>query len=206
MNNIVIGKIGSIVTGICVLLFAFAMIFDLIGDGLFWCCFFCTILAIGFGLFMAGIISLNKDKHKSGAGFASLIFAAVYCVLICIVYFARCTTVNLHPELDETVKSIIDYGHVGSLFFNYDLLGYGFMALSTLFAGFLVDKSRKCAKPLSLMLKIHGVFFLPCFIVPMFPVFTAGSAESSIAGTILLLIWCAYFLPICFFGYRYFKN
>lgn len=80
------------------------------------------------------------------------------CYADILVYFAECTTVNLSPQLDEKILSIIDYGHTGSLFFNYDLLGYGFMALSTFFAGFLVNKTEKHGKTLSLMLKIHGIF------------------------------------------------
>ncbi len=109
-------------------------------------------------------------------------------------------------QIAETFKAkIIDYGNTGSLFFNYDLLGYAFMALSTFFGGFLVDKSKKCGKPLAIMLKIHGIFFLSCLFVPMFPVFTGASGDAA-AGTVLLEIWCLYFMPICFFGYRYFGD
>ena len=124
--------------------------------------------------------------------------------LFFVVYFAQCTTVNLHPELDKEVLSIIDYGSTGSLFFNYDLLGYGFMALATFFVGFTVDKSRKGGKALAMLLKIHGIFFPCCLIIPMFPVFTSGT--DSIYGIILLVFWCVYFLPICVLGYRYFRE
>ncbi len=108
-------------------------------------------------------------------------------------------------RLDEKILSIIDYGHTGSLFFNYDLLGYGFMALSTFFAGFLVNKTEKHGKTLSLMLKIHGIFFPSCFLVPMFPLFNGGDGDT-LTGTVLLLVWCAYFLPVCCLGFGYFCN
>ena len=59
-------------------------------------------------------------------------------------------------------------------------------------------------KVLQKLLLIHGIFFPSCFIVPMFPVFNANTGN--IVGTILLEIWCAYFLPICILGYNYFHN
>ena len=61
------------------------------------------------------------------------------------------------------------------LLFNYDLLGYGMMALSTFFIG----------------------LFISCFIMPMTGVFTnMATGETGNGGTIALLIWCAYFFPI----------
>lgn len=89
-------------------------------------------------------------------------------------------------------------------FFNYDLLGYAFMALSTFFTGLnikAVDKKSKCLK---ILLMIHGIFFISCFFVPMFPVFTSGT--DNIFGTILLEVWCIYFLPICVLGYKCFSD
>ena len=205
MTNKMIGKLGAAITGISTFAFAAAMIYGLFADGLFACCFSSIFIALGFILFMSGISALNKDAERKAVSCASLISAAVYVVFVLIAYFAECTTINLHPELSDDVRKIIDYGNTGSLFFNYDLLGYAFMALSTFFGGFLVDKSKKCGKPLAIMLKIHGIFFLSCLFVPMFPVFTGASGDEA-AGTVLLEIWCLYFVPICFFGYRYFGD
>lgn len=199
------GRLGAAVTGFATLGFALSMLYGLFGEGLFMCCFFSIFIALGFILFMSAITALNEDGERKAFGNVGLVCAAIYVVLVLIVYFAECTTINLNPELSDEVKSIIDYGSTGSLFFNYDLLGYAFMALSTFFCGFLVDKKRKCGKPLAIMLKIHGVFFLSCLFVPMFPVFTGGSGDSAV-GTILLEIWCFYFMPICFLGYRYFGD
>lgn len=203
MTDRTIGKIGAGVTGLATLAFAVSMIYGLFADALFACCFSSIFIALGFILFMSALN--NKDAERKAAGNACLVCAAIYAVFVLIAYFAECTTINLHPELGEDVRKIIDYGSTGSLFFNYDLLGYAFMALSTFFGGSLVDKSKNCGKPLAIMLKIHGVFFLSCLFVPMFPVFTGGSGDAA-AGTILLEIWCLYFMPICFFGYRYFGD
>lgn len=205
MTDKMIGKLGAGITGIATLAFAVSMIYGLFADGLFACCFSSIFIALGFILFMSGLAAVNKNDDRKAAGNVCLVSAAVYVVFVLIAYFAECTSINLHPELSEEVRKIIDYGNTGSLFFNYDLLGYAFMALSTFFGGFLVDKSKKCGKPLAMMLKIHGIFFLSCLFVPMFPVFTGASGDAA-AGTMLLEIWCLYFMPICFFGYRYFGD
>ena len=62
---------------------------------------------------------------------------------------------------------MIDYSKLGSLFFNYDLLGYGFMALSTFFLAFIVDTTNNKNKILQRLLQVHGIFFPSCFIVPI---------------------------------------
>ena len=66
--------------------------------------------------------------------------------------------------LNEQATQIIDYQKIG-LFFSYDLLGYGFMALSTFFAG-LTMKAKKPDKWLKCLLMIHGVFFIACLVIP----------------------------------------
>lgn len=205
MTNRVVGIIGSAVCSVSVLCFAVSMIVGIFVNTLFLSCFASMFIALGFMLFMCAVSGSNKDNEKRACGNVSLVCAAVYLTLIFLVYFAECTTVNLSPRLDEKILSIIDYGHTGSLFFNYDLLGYGFMALSTFFAGFLVNKTEKHGKTLSLMLKIHGIFFPSCFFVPMFPLFTGGDGDT-LTGTVLLLVWCAYFLPVCCLGIGYFRN
>ena len=111
---------------------------------------------------------------------------------------------NLNSSLGNESLSIIDFSKLGSLFFNYDLLGYGIMALSTFFLSFIVDTENNKNKILQKLLLIHGIFFPSCFIVPMFPIFNANTGN--VVGTILLEIWCVYFLPICILGYKYFKN
>jgi hypothetical protein len=110
----------------------------------------------------------------------------------------------MNGSLGEEVLSIISYEHLGSLFFNYDLLGYGFMGLSTFFTGFTVTPKGKGDTALRLLLWIHGIFFVSCLLVPMFPVFTPDMAGGDAIGMIVLLVWCVYFLPICILAYRYF--
>ena len=166
MTNRAVGIIGSAVCSVSVLCFAVSMIVGIFVNTLFLSCFASMFIALGFMLFMCAVSGSNKDNEKRACGNVSLVCAAIYVTLIFLVYFAECTTVNLSPQLDEKILSIIDYGHTGSLFFNYDLLGYGFMALSTFFAGFLVNKTEKHGKTLSLMLKMKGIYMLAKRIIP----------------------------------------
>jgi multidrug efflux pump subunit AcrB len=201
--NIRLGKISSVVTGIAVLSFSLSM---LVGT-IFTSCLSSIFIAIGFVPFMCSVFAVNKRADNKAIGYTGVSFAAVYAVIILLVYYAECTTVRMNTSLSEEALSIISYGYGGSLFFNYDLLGYGFMALTTFFIAFLVEPSSRADKVFQWMLWIHGIFFISCFIVPMFPVFTAGtSGADDRTGVILLEIWCAYFIPICVLGYKYFSS
>lgn len=201
MKNVNVGKIGSAITGLSVLAFAILMIAGLFTDAIFACCLSSIFIAIGFIPFMAALNACNAEK-QSACSISAMCFAVVYAVLVFIVYYAECTTVRMNTDLSGEALSIVSYGHLGSLFFNYDLLGYAFMALSTFLTGLSFKAVDKNGRILKLLLMIHGVFFISCLFVPMFPVFTDGT--SNLVGTILLEIWCLYFLPICILGYKYF--
>ncbi len=204
--NFKVGKLGSVLTGISIVAFALSMIFSLVSDfnWIFLSYFSCMFLAIGYVMFACSVYSLNKNDDRKASGIIGVAFSIVYCVLICIVYYAQCTTVNLNSNLNNETLSIIDFSKIGSLFFNYDLLGYGFMAVSTFFLSFIVNTINDKNKVLKRLLFIHGIFFPCCFVLPMFPIFNANTGN--VLGTILLEIWCVYFLPICIFGYKYFQN
>lgn len=203
MNRLA-GKIGSLVTGASVLSFAVSMIVALFYPSTFSSCFSSIFIAIGFVPFMCALYSLNDKDEYRAIGLSGIAFAAIYAVIILLVYYAECTTVRMNSSLSEEALSIISYGYLGSLFFNYDLLGYAFMALSTFLISFTVQPRSRGDKALKWMLRIHGVFFFSCLIVPLFPVFTRETGN--IAGTVLLEIWCAYFLPVCILGFRYFNH
>lgn len=203
MKNTTLGKMGTIITGLGVLSFAISMLAGLYMETMFASCLSGMIIAIGFLLFMIALYSLNEDQEKKAAGLAGIGFAIIYVVLIFIVYYAETTTVRTNTGLSEETLSIISYGYIGSLFFNYDLLGYTFMSLSTFFLGSIMNVTRKSDKWLKALLMIHGVFSF-CFFVPMFSVFTG--LTSHVTGTILLEIWCIYLLPVCILGYKYFAK
>ena len=95
----------------------------------------------------------------------------------------------------------------GGLLFNYDLLGYGMMALSTFFTGLSFKAGSKADKWLKTLMMLHGVFFLSCFFMPMTGMFTnMSNGEAGQGGTVALLVWCVYFFPIGVLAYRHFKK
>ena len=208
ISNEGIGKTGALVTGASVVLFALTMIFHLVFEfnTNFASYFVCIFIAVGYVLFVSSIISPQKDRPLTATGLAGLAFAVVYALFIFVVYYAMLTTVRMNGALSEETLSIISYEHLGSLFFNYDLLGYGFMGLSTFFAGFSVIPKTKGDRALRLLLWIHGIFFASCFVMPMFPIFTPDMNGGDAIGMLVLLVWCAYFIPICVFGWRYFNR
>ena len=150
----------------------------------------------------AGFHYESCEEQRVGATIG-LIFSAIYAVLILLVYFAQTTSVRL-DDLGEQAMRILDFKR-GGLLFNYDLLGYGMMALSTFFIGLSIKASSRMDKWLKCFMMIHGVFFVGCLIMPMTGVFSSmSSGETNIAGVVALIIWCVYFLPIGVLAYKHF--
>ena len=188
--NRIIPKIGAAIVTVSVLLFAFFIIVDLT----FGSYFVCMLLPIGYILMAAGFHHESPEDRRVPANIG-MIFSAVYAVLILLVYFAQTTTVTLE-ELSDQASKILNYSK-GGLLFNYDLLGYGMMALSTFFTGLSVKAETKADKWLRYLMIIHGVFFLSCFLMPMTGMFTSMyEGDGGKGGYLALLIWCAYFFPI----------
>lgn len=95
----------------------------------------------------------------------------MYAVLVGLVYFTQLTTIRL-SKLNEQALAILDYKNLGSLFFNYDLFGYAFMAISTFFIALTIETNNKKDKWLKALLLIHGVFAVSCIIMPILGVFS----------------------------------
>ena len=196
--NQIIAKTGSVIVTVSVLLFAVCMLISFN----FGSYFVCMLLPIGYIMMTAGFCYESDENHKVAA-YVGMTFAAVYAVLILLVYFAQTTAVRL-DSLNEQAMKILDYSR-GGLFFSYDLLGYGMMALSTFFVGLTINAKTKADKWLKYLMIIHGIFFLGCFIMPMTGVFRSMSnGDTSIGGVIALEFWCAYFFPVGILAYRHF--
>lgn len=200
MMNRTIPKIGAAVVTITVFLFAVCMIIDF-SFGSYLVCMF---LPLGYIMMAVGFQYESCEERRVPANIGVTI-AVIYAVLILLVYFAQTTSVRLE-DLNEQAIRILDYQR-GGLLFNYDLLGYGMMALSTFFIGLSMNPTSKADKWLKCLMMVHGVFFISCFIMPMTGVFTdMASGEAGNGGTIALLGWCAYFIPIGVLAYRHFQR
>ena len=195
-----IPKIGSAIVAASVFLFALCMLVDYpFGSYLV-----CMFLPIGYIMMTAGFQNECSDERRVSANIG-LVFSAIYAVLIFLVYFAQTTSVRQETLTEQAIR-LLDYQR-GGLLFNYDLLGYGMMSISTFFVGLSIQADGAADQWLKYLLMIHGVFFIGCFIMPMTGVFTnMASGESGKGGTIALLIWCIYFLPIGVLAYKHFSR
>ncbi len=143
-------------------------------------------------------------EDKKAAAYAAVAFAAVYAVFVLAVYFTQVTTVSL-TNLTEQAADILDYGKFG-LFFNLNLFGYGMMALSTFFVGLTVNVKTKANKWLKWLLLVHGIFFIACCLFPMLGIFNPGLNGADFIGTMVLTVWCLYFIPVGVLSYLFFKR
>lgn len=198
--NRTIPKIGAAVVTIAVFLFAVCMLIDF-SFGSYLVCMF---LPLGYIMMAVGFQYESCENRRVPANIGVAI-VIIYAVLILLMYFAQTTSVRLE-NLNEQAIRILDYQR-GGLLFNYDLLGYGMMALSTFFIGLSMNPTSKVDKWLKYLMMVHGVFFISCFIMPMTGVFTDMASGGTGSGeTIALLGWCAYFIPIGVLAYRHFQR
>ncbi len=198
--NRIIPRIGAMIVTVSVFLFAVC----LIANFPFGSYFVCMFLPIGYIMMAAGLHDESCENRRVAAN-TGMAFAVVYAVLIFLVYFAQTTSVR-QGGLSEQAQGLLDFQR-GGLMFNYDLLGYGMMALSTFFMGLSVQADGKADKWMKALLMIHGGFFFGCFTMPMTGVFASMSdGKTNIAGTAALVAWCAYFLPIGMLAYRHFEK
>lgn len=197
--NSAVAKIGAMIAGISVIGFALCMLFDF-DFGSYLVCMF---LAFGFVMMTAGFHAESDKEHKAAANTA-LVLSGVYAVFILFVYFAQTTAVRL-DSLGEKALALLDYSRFG-LFFYYDLLGYGVMSLSTFFIGLTINAKTVPDKWLKGLLTVHGIFFVSCFIIPMLGVFRSDMTGADRIGTLILLVWCLYFLTVCILSYFHFAK
>lgn len=196
--NRIIPRIGAMMVTASVFLFAVCLVLN---DS-FGSYFVCMFLPIGYIMMAAGLHYESCENRRVAAN-TGMAFAVVYAVLIFLVYFAQTTSVRL-GELSEQAQGILDFQR-GGLMFNYDLLGYGMMSLSTFFMGLSVQADSKADKWMRALMVIHGVFFFGCFILPMTGMFVSMSdGKTNIGGVAALVAWCVYFLPIGILACRHF--
>ena len=194
-----IGMYSSIINMLAVFGFALCM---LVGTN-FGSYIVCMFIAFSFVPMMCAFCTYSTQEDKT-AGYTSIIFAAVYSVFILAVYFAQLTAVRL-MGLNEQATQIIDYQQFG-LFFSYDLLGYGLMALSTFFAGLTIKTETKADMWLKWLLIIHGIFFFSCLVMPILGLFNTDTQGATWIGTAVLEFWCVYFIPVGILSFLYFKK
>ena len=198
--NKMIPEVGSAIVTVTVFLFALFLIINY-SMGSF---FVCLILPIGFIMMTAGLHN-EIESDRIVAANIGLILAGVYCTFIMLVYFTQLTTVN-NEQLTEQAANLLEMGKCG-LIFNFDLLGYGIMALSTFFTGLSMKAKNKADKCLKAFMMIHGVFYFSCTFMPITGMFSKmSSGGNGLGGRLALVAWCVYFLPVGILSFLHFKK
>lgn len=193
------GMYASLVTLAAVVVFAVSMI---VGNS---SVSYLASMFIAWGFIpMIGAFASYSEKESKAVSYTALAFAAIYGILIMIVYFAQLTVVRL-ADLSPSVAQILDYQQFG-LFFSYNLLGYGFMALTTFFIALSFTAESKADKALKVLLLVHGLFAISCLAIPMLGIFSSDMVGGGLIGILVLEFWCAYFIPVCILSFLHFKN
>ena len=194
-----VGMISAVVNACAVCAFALSMLFDFDFGGYL----VSMLIAFSFIPLICAFAAYGSAETRVLHNTAML-FAAMYATFILLIYFAQVTTVRL-GDLSESARALIDYQQFG-LFFNYNLLGYGFMSLSTFFVGLAIVVKSKSDRILKWLLQIHGVFAISGLVIPMLGLFHQDMQGADWIGVAVLLFWCVYFIPIGILSFLHFKN
>lgn len=194
-----IGMLSSLANTIAVIGFALSMIAKN-NIGSYVCSMF---IAFSFVPMICSYLFYSKEKARV-AGIIAICFSCMYAVIICLVYFAQITTVRI-DNLTQQSAMLLDFEQF-SLFFNYDMLGYALMSLSTFFIGLTIETKTKTDKGLKILLLLHGVFSISCFIIPTLGVFSSSMVGGDLIGIAVLEFWCLYFTPISILSFLHFSK
>jgi len=194
-----IGQIGAGVVTLCVAGFALGMLVNQV--------IVCYLTSIGIAwslvLMNAAFLRFSRADAKTAA-VCAVAFGVMYAFCNTMVYFIQVSTVR-NTELTGIALHLLDYRQFGMMF-DLDLLGYCLMAVSTLFAGLTIVVRDKADRWLKVLLLLHGVFAISCFLLPMLGVFNTDLQGASWIGTAIMEFWCIYFLPIGILSFRYFAK
>lgn len=190
-----IGFISAITAMLMTIIFALALIIG------FWAPIFsnilsyivCFILAPAF-VIMTISIHYSAPTEKKIFSSIGIAFAIIYAVFILVTYYTQLAFAFNPPNVPPEILQMFDYAETASWIFVVDMLGYSFMALSTLFIAFVFEKNGY-EKWLRVIFIIHGIFFVSTLIMPLIPL-GASSEESYLYGSIALIVWCLIFIPL----------
>ena len=202
-----IGRVAAISIAIETIVFAFS---------LFWGLIFHTefdqnlgyiaslLLAKSVVVMMACFYNSTREQLKI-FGLLALVASIIYAPFCISNYFIQLSIVALNPfNLSSEVMKAIDFVP-GSLTFAMDMLGYGFLCLSTLAAAFALVEARD--KVLRALCFFHGAIAVPTFAAPIISgIFLSPSGQANDIGSYILLFWCVVFVPIALLFMRYFTE
>ena len=201
-----IGRAAALAVAIETIIFAFSLIWGVIfhtelDQNLGYIA--SLLLAISVVIMMACFYDSTPSQLKV-FGLLTLTFSVIYAPLCMSNYFLQLSIVAFNPlNLSAEVLKVIDF-KPGSPTFAMDMLGYGFLCLSTLAAGYALVEEKD--KALRVFCFINGAIAVPTFAAPiMSGIFLSPGGQTNDIGSYILLFWCAIFVPFALLFMRHFK-
>ena len=205
--SFVIGRAAAIAIAIVTIVFAISLIWEVINyselaKNLGYVA--SLLLAISVVIMMACFYDVTREPLKI-FGLLALVSSIIYAPFCISTYFLQLSIVALNPlNLSSKVLKAITF-KPGSPTFALDMLGYCFLCLSTLAAGFALAEAKD--KILRELCFFHGALAVPTIASPILSgLFLTTSGETDYTGHHVLLFWCIVFVPIALLFMRYFKE
>lgn len=208
-NEAAAGLAASLAAGALTFLFAVFLVLSLMDpENLFWLnssFLACLILAPAYAVWVAALHGRAPERAKIWTRVA-LLFAGVYVVLCALSYFVQLVFVAPNRGiLPVELLRLFEYTP-GTFLFAANMLGYGFMCLSTLAAAQVFSERED--RVLKILYRIHGALVVPTLVFPGLSVaqHTGAAAKPDAFGGIVLLAWCVLFIPIALFTADWFRK
>ncbi|MDP4146905.1 MAG: hypothetical protein Q8936_20935 [Bacillota bacterium] len=195
-----LGLYSAIIVAITTFIFGISLLTET--DALSY--FICIILSWGY-ILLACTFYTEAVEDRKALALGGVAFSCLYGVFVDVVYFTQLTAVS-NETISNSALQILSYQSPGSLFFSFDLFGYGMMALSTFLIGISIIPKNKKDKWLKALMMIHGIFLFSCVGMPILNVFEGSGDSGAFAGTVALLCWCLYFVPIGILSALHFRK
>jgi hypothetical protein len=205
--SFVIGRAAALAIAVETIVFAISLIWEVINLSEFaknLGYVASLLLAISVVIMMASFYDVTREPLKI-FGLLALVSSIIYAPFCISTYFLQLSIVAFNPlNLSSEVLKAITF-KPGSPTFALDMLGYCFLCLSTLAAGFALTEAKD--KMLRVLCFFHGALAVPTIASPILSgLFLTTSGETDFTGHFVLLFWCIVFVPIALLFMRYFKG
>ncbi len=216
---------------IWVALFGLSMILGLLGRSSGQLPFLAGFLLAPSFIGMMAAIHQQAPAPKRIWSLLGMAFAVVYAVLVDIVYYVQLTVtkigvggpLNAVPGVTAApaagASSAIGLQQFiytpGTAIFALDMLGYACMCLATWAAAYSFTGRDNVSTWIRRLFIIHGVLVFPTILAPVLMAGTGanGTTISGVTtsgagdklGYVVLLFWCAIFIPLTLTVMRYFR-
>jgi hypothetical protein len=205
--SFVIGRAAALSIAVETIVFAFSLIWEVMfptGFATNLGYIASLLIAISVVIMMACFYDSTPEQLKI-FGLLALVSSIIYAPFCISTYFLQLSIVAFNPlDLPSQVLEAIAF-KPGSPTFAIDMLGYGFLCLSTLSAGFALAEAKD--KLLRALCFLHGAMAVPTFAAPIISgIFRSPDGQTNDIGSYVLLFWCIVFVPIALLFMRYFKE